>query len=234
VQFFPAEFAVLAILAGLLAVDDRAGWQGLFAHPVFSATLVGAAFGNIYPGLAVGVSLELVWLSILPMRGTRRPDAVAGAIVGSGTMGLLLQNTGDPRTVLLVSIGVMVGLVAAEISAVLIRLAIKVRERWLENFVLPASASAERRKLGLYHIGSTLAIAVVEMAVVLVLLPFAFWAGDAFAVWANASVQEGARRWLELLPPFGAASMLVHYWQRHMNRFLILSAVVFYVILWVR
>ena len=77
-------------------------------------------------------------------------------------------------------------------------------------------------------------IVVVEAIVVLMLLPLFYWGGDAFTVWASGPVQDGARLWLELLPLFGAGAMVVHYWHRHMNRFLILSAVVFYVILWVR
>ena len=94
-------FFLLALIGGFLAVDDRAGWQSLLAQPIFASLLVGAITGEIAAALPVGLILEFVWLSILPMRGSRRPDQVLGAIVGSGTACLLAKLASDPRLLLI-------------------------------------------------------------------------------------------------------------------------------------
>ena len=80
--FFFEEIVLLSLLAGILAIDDKAGWQSLLSQPLFAGVVVGMLLGEVTTALKVGLVLELVWLSVMPMRATRRPDAVAGAVVG--------------------------------------------------------------------------------------------------------------------------------------------------------
>ena len=42
------------MLGGFLAVDHRAGWQGLLAQPVFAAAVIGFIVGEVEIALAVG------------------------------------------------------------------------------------------------------------------------------------------------------------------------------------
>ena len=81
IPFTLEEILLLSALGGLLALDERVGWQSLLSQPVISGAVVGFVFGDFVTGVSVGVVLELVWLSILPMRGMRRPDAVAAFVV---------------------------------------------------------------------------------------------------------------------------------------------------------
>ena len=132
---------MLGLLAGVLSLDDRAGWQGLAAEPLFAAIAVGLVVGEVATGLAVGVVLQLVWLSILPMRGTRRPDCVVGAVVGAGTACLLVRFTGDPRTLFLAAIGVISALIAGELAGVVTRFVHRPRELRLASFQLSPDVS---------------------------------------------------------------------------------------------
>src|SRR4029434_5431677 len=79
------DILLIALVAGLLAIDDRAGWQSLLGEPVFSSLIVGLILGAVAPALQVGVVLQLAWLSIGAARGTRRPHTGVGGIVGAAS-----------------------------------------------------------------------------------------------------------------------------------------------------
>ena len=70
------DLLVIAIIAAVLALDDRAGWTSLAAEPVFSCLIVGLVFGHVGAALRCGVALQCVWLSIGAARGSRRPHAL--------------------------------------------------------------------------------------------------------------------------------------------------------------
>jgi mannose/fructose/N-acetylgalactosamine-specific phosphotransferase system component IIC len=233
---YTREFVTLVALGGVLALDDRAGWQSLLSQPLFAAVLTGAVCGRMDAALAVGVAMELVWLAILPMRGARRPDGVAGAVVGAGTACILLQHTGDVRVVFLTSVGVFVGLIVGEASGIVVRRLNRLRESRLERFVLPEGrgARAVARKLELYYSAALAHTFLVEAAIIAAALPLSMWAAGSFTGLVDEPFASGARWWTDLLPAFGAAAAIQLYWHRHTNRFLVLAAAVILVVLWIR
>lgn len=233
---FTREFFVIVALGGLLAIDDRAGWQGLFAQPIFVAMAVGTVVGAVEHAILVGLALELVWLAILPMRGARRPDSVAGAAVGAGTACILIQKTGDPRALFLVAVSALVGLVVGEAAGVVTRAVGRWRAVRLGNFEPPTEGNVRTisRRLDAYQTASLGYIFALEAAMIAVALPLSLLGVEAFTGLVDEPFATGARWWLDLLPVLGAAAMIQHYWHRHSNRFLAVAAVVFLVILWIR
>ena len=131
------DLLLIALIAGLLAIDDRAGWQSLLGEPVFSSLIVGLLLGEVAHALQVGVVLQLAWLSIGAARGTRRPHTVVGGIVGATSAAMVLSKNEDARTAVVVAAGVLAGLLAAEIGAMVSRAPGVLRERWLGHFTLP-------------------------------------------------------------------------------------------------
>jgi mannose/fructose/N-acetylgalactosamine-specific phosphotransferase system component IIC len=232
--FFPQEYLLLALLGGLLAVDDRAGWQSLLAHPVFASLIIGATIGQLPAAMFTGVALELVWLSILPMRGTRRADTVVGSVVGIGTTCILLRETGDARVTLIVSSGVFFGLLTAQSMGYVNRGLNRFRELRLGNFELADTVSATARRLSFYHLFSVIFLGMTSFVLIMLCLPIAVFAAERLTAYANDTATSGAARWLALLPVFGAAAMVQNYWHRDHNRFLIMSAVIVLVVLWIR
>jgi fructoselysine and glucoselysine-specific PTS system IIC component len=232
--FFFEEIVLLAVLAAVLSIDDKAGWQGLFAQPVIAGTLVGLVLGETQRGVEVGLVLELVWLSILPMRGTRRPDSVTGVLMGAGVTCLLAKHTGDPRTVFLVSVGVLVGLLTGEVAGVVGRWLIRFRDNRLALMSIPFDRgdAAVARKLGSYHVISMLYLGLAHAAMIAAFLPLWAIAGERFTAVSTSEVVIGAGRWVELLPAIGAASIIQLYWQKQLNRYLILATGVVLVLLW--
>jgi hypothetical protein len=63
-------------------------------------------------------------------------------VVGAGATSLVLAQTGDPRTSVVIASGVLMGLLAAEMGAVATRAGGELRERWLGTFRLPAMPPA--------------------------------------------------------------------------------------------
>jgi mannose/fructose/N-acetylgalactosamine-specific phosphotransferase system component IIC len=229
------DFIVLSLLGGTLALDERAGWQSLLSNPVFAAVAVGYLIGELESAAIVGLVLELVWMSILPMRGVRRPDQIAGAIIGAGTAGLLCKHTGDPRLVFLTGLGVFFGLVAAEISARLGAPAFRSLDRFLgrTRFSEEADRRAIVKRLSRLHLVSASYIFAVEMVLVLILLPPSYHVAEKLSLNVAGTFVDGVVAWRFLMPAIGVASLIHFYWQRHLKRMLVLSAVLVFIILWI-
>jgi len=230
------EFVLLSLLAAVLAVDERAGWQSLLSRPVFVALPIGAVYGQLVPAMMAGVGLELVWLSILPMRGTRAADTVSGAVVGVATTCLLLRHVGDHRVDFMVATGVLTGLVVGQGTGYVMRWLNSKREGVLGRFELPADgdASATVTSLVLYNIFSIGYVALSQGLVVLVVAPVAFLIGERATAVASESFALGAKWWIELLPALGAAAIIQHNWHKNLNRFLVFCACLCWVVLWVK
>jgi len=233
--FFFQESVLLSLLAALLVVDERAGWQSLLAHPVFAALLVGALLGQYQAALEAGVVLELVWLSILPMRGTRRPDTVTGAVVGIGTTCLILRHTADTRIHFVVAVGVLMGLIVGELAGTVSRAFNRFREARLGGFEIPdGDLSATARRLTFYHFFSVSYTAAITAIVAFTALAVSVAISERLTATSSEALVDGAHWWLLVLPAIGAAALVQNYWHKHLNRFLLLSAGVVLVILWMR
>ena len=63
----PVAAIVIALIGGLASLDRTAFGQFLVSRPLVSASLLGAALGYPYQGAFIGISLELLFLSSLPV-----------------------------------------------------------------------------------------------------------------------------------------------------------------------
>lgn len=230
------SFLVLSLIGGLLAVDDRAGWQSLLAQPVFGALLVGAAVGELQTAMAVGLTLELIYLSIFPMRGLRRPDQVAGAVVGAGSAALVVHLTADPRSALVIGVGVLAGLFAGEISGRAAAPLFARQNRYLGSVRFPDETPSKRidRRLTWVHAGSVCYIFIVEFVIVWVLLRLGFYATETITRYVGDGLAAGIEDWLAVLPALGAAALVYTFWHQHLKRVLIVSAVMVVLVLWLQ
>lgn len=232
------DVLLIALIAGLLAIDDRAGWQSLLGEPVFSSLIIGVLLGSLRPALEVGVVLQLAWLSIGAARGTRRPNTVVGGVVGAGATSLALSQPTDPRASIVVAAGVLTGLVAAELGAIITRAANELRERWLDNFRLPEippqAYPAASQKLAFTVLGSSLFVGVVDFAAVLLLLPVAARVVLWLAARLGADAATGAAWWLACVSAIGLAAIVRAFGTRVLVRFLLVGMVSVLVVGWLR
>jgi len=232
------DVVLIALIAGVLAIDDRAGWQSLLGEPIFSALIIGALLGTVGPALTCGVVLQLAWLSIGAARGTRRPNTVVGGVVGAGATSLVLAQTGDPRESLVIASGVLMGLLAAEIAAAFARAGGELRERWLGNFRLPemppAAYLVASRNLAFTVVGAALFVGLVDFVATLALLPVATKLTRMLTVRLGADAATGAVWWLACVSAIGIASIARAFGTRVLVRYLVLGVAAVLVVGWLR
>lgn len=230
------HFLLLGFLGGALMVDDRAGWQSLLAQPIFASLLVGFILSEISAALLVGLFLELIWLAVLPMRGTKRPDQVCGTIVGASSACYLIQVMGDPRFAFVISLGVLVGLLAGEFASRVSQPLFKLREKRLALIGASDNMQAWQpaRSLLWIHVFAMAYTFIVETVIVLICLLLA----GVFAKWVSSEaggfVLRTVERWGLIFPAFGVASLIHVFWHRHLTRFLIMSCLLVLFILWIK
>ena len=223
------DVVMIAIVAGLLAMDERAGWQSLLSEPVFAGPLVGAITGHIGLGVTAGVTLQLVWLSIGAARGSRRPNVVVGGVVGAGVMCLGAARTQD--YVLFTPYWILCGLLAGEAGRWLADTAGRWRERWLEGFRLPATAAAASRNLALYTIGSALFVGLVDALAVLAMLPLALQLSEVLLDLVG-DAQVGLWMWSIALPGIAVAAIVHAFSARSLVRFMLVGVLLAVVAAW--
>jgi mannose/fructose/N-acetylgalactosamine-specific phosphotransferase system component IIC len=230
------HFWTLGLIGGLLALDDRAGWQSLLSQPVFASTAVGYLLGQVGTCLFIGLFLELIWLAILPMRGTRRPDQVGGAITGAACACTVVQGGGDPRFAFIVAMGVLIGLLTGELAARISLPLMILRDRRLSRVVQVSGFIGSQPTTGLIWVQGLSMAYVFVMELILVLLFLLI--GANLAVWisnnAGKIIVGAFEQWALILPAFGVASLIHVYWHKHLTRFLLMSAAVILIVLWIK
>ena len=225
------DLLLIAIIAALLALDDRAGWQSLAGEPVFSSLFVGLAFGHVGAALRCGVALQCVWLSIGAARGSRRPNVLVGGVVGAGTTCLSLHKTGDPRETLVIAAAVFCGLVAGEAAQWCESRAGTAREKWLERFRLPTNPNLASRDLALHAIGSAAYIAIVNGVLAAAML----WGSLslAYIIIDRAGLSAGGlAAWAGALPAFAVATIAHAFTTRALGRTAALGFLLAVVVAW--
>ena len=227
-------FVTLALVGGVLAVDHRAGWQGLLAHPVFASVLVGSLLGEVSTALAVGLPIELVYLSIIPMRGGRSTDQVAAGVVGPGTAGLLARHAGGADPMFICAVGVFLGLAAGEVGARITAPFFGLQNRFLGGVEFPQDLGrgSLARRLSVIHFGSVVFIFVIEGLAVLLLAALAYRLGEASTRIADGTLVRGTAYWSRLIPAVGAASIVHLFWQHRLRLVLAACAVLVVIVSW--
>jgi mannose/fructose/N-acetylgalactosamine-specific phosphotransferase system component IIC len=131
------RIALTALLGGVAALDATPVAQTLLSQPLVTATLLGWLWGDWVTAMAVGVVLQILAASTLPI-GARTPeDYAAGGVVGAGVALVLAPHAGlQPWREAAQLLGVLVGLLAATAGVPLIRWQRRRNEglaRWCEQ-----------------------------------------------------------------------------------------------------
>jgi mannose/fructose/N-acetylgalactosamine-specific phosphotransferase system component IIC len=129
-------YLVLALVAGLAAVERKGFLQAMLSRPIALAPLAGWALGDLQGGLLVAAPLELLWLgavnlgAALPVNEALGTAAIAG---GTALAGRALGGGASPE------IAVLAVLICAPV-ALLGRKAERLVELWNERLAVRAEA----------------------------------------------------------------------------------------------
>jgi mannose/fructose/N-acetylgalactosamine-specific phosphotransferase system component IIC len=205
------------VVGGLAALDGTPVAQTLASQPLVTATIVGALWGDWSTALGVGVVLQILAASTLPI-GARTPeDYSVGGVVGAGVAltiaaGAPFEHVRQAASL----VGVLAGMVAASLGMPLLRWQRRWNEglaRWCERELRAGHERALAEAQG----------AALVLAFAIGLAVTAFWL--ALARWGAPRVEHESLRlagaW-HLLQPlwlgFGFAQLLHAFVQRRLER----------------
>lgn len=98
------DYLVVAVVAGLAAVERKGFLQAMLSRPVALAPIMGLALGDLRGGLLLGPPLELLWLGAVNMGASLPPNealAAAGIAAGAVLAGQALGTGVTPAVAIL-------------------------------------------------------------------------------------------------------------------------------------
>lgn len=217
-------FISTLLLGGVAALDATPVAQTLLSQPLVTATVLGWIWGDMHTAFAVGVVLQILAASTLPI-GSRTPeDYATGGVIGAGIAlalahGVTLQPWRDAAALA----GVIVGLVAATAGVPLIRWQRRRNEglsRWCEAELGAGRESA----LGEAHLAGVAMSFAVGVASVAVWLAIGTLGLRGFVEHESLRL---SRAWTVLQPlwlGFGLAQLLSAFVQRRLTRAAVFAA----------
>ena len=120
------DYLVVAVVAGLAAVERKGFLQAMLSRPVALAPIVGFALGDLPGGLLLGPPLELLWLGAVNMGASLPPNEALGtaAIAGGAVLAGRALGTGVTPAVAVLAVA------AAGMLATLGRTTDRAIEEW--------------------------------------------------------------------------------------------------------
>jgi len=78
------DYLIVALVAGLAAVERKGFLQAMLSRPVALAPFTGLALGDLHGGLMLGPPLELLWLGAVNLGAALPPQEALGAAAIAG------------------------------------------------------------------------------------------------------------------------------------------------------
>ena len=106
------DYLVLALVAGLAAVERKGFLQAMLSRPIALAPLTGLALGDLHGGLLLGPPLELLWLGAVNLGASLPPHETLGsaAVAGGAVLAGRALGTGVTPPVACLSLALVAGL----------------------------------------------------------------------------------------------------------------------------
>ncbi|MGM0441591.1 MAG: PTS sugar transporter subunit IIC [Elusimicrobiota bacterium] len=102
---------LLAAAAGSVCVSDSTVvGQFMISRPIFSGPLIGFLTGDIISGLLIGMLMELIWITVIPMGGAIPADSTVVTVLATYFSNSSSIPTGKSYMVFLVLMLVPVGI----------------------------------------------------------------------------------------------------------------------------
>ena len=200
-----SEIILISFLAAVLSLDITAFGQFMVSRPIVSAPLVGYLLGDVNTGLWIGMTVELIWISAIPMGAAIPIDTTAVAIL-SVAYGLKVQPFDRAGVILALVVAVGVGILFRKADVFIRYLNIKIIH-WVEDGVKDGKEG--RIGLGIY---SGMFLFFLKSFVLYLLAIYPGQAVVRFIYhYLNAQALAGLRfAWL-LLPVLGMGLMFVNF-----------------------
>ena len=104
------ENVYISLIGSLIVLDTTVAFQFLISQPIIACTLLGLYLGDPYLGMQIGIFLQLLWLSNMPVGAAIVPEGNFAAIVITALVVRYSQLYQNFYTILIIAIlfGVLV------------------------------------------------------------------------------------------------------------------------------
>lgn len=140
------EAIMVGLVMGLAWMAEKMGGTSMAMRPLVVAPLVGLALGDLYTGLVVGASLELVFMGAMQIGAAVPPDVIVGA--GLGTAFAILSGKGT-ETALALALPI-------SILAQSIKVALFIVRSWFMDYAMKLAQEANVRGMHALNFGGLL------------------------------------------------------------------------------
>lgn len=118
------KVAVLILLCGIIYLDRVAVLQMMIHRPIAIAVITGALFNRLPECATLGILLEMLWVSRLPVGASVPPDDTGAALFGTVAVAYLSfsREVGFADIALIGSVSVLVGELGREVDILVRRM----------------------------------------------------------------------------------------------------------------
>ncbi len=137
---------ILTLIGAIILLDKYAVGEFGFSQPLVACSIIGLCFGALEAGLFLGVVLQFIFFSNLPIGRSITPDSQAGSILGISSF-ILLKNQASIENLLTFSFLVaLIGSVIGTYTDILVR---RFNNRLYQKFIKDESKYFTFHMLGL-------------------------------------------------------------------------------------
>ncbi|NOX36284.1 MAG: PTS sugar transporter subunit IIC [Calditrichaeota bacterium] len=137
------SYLTTSLLIGFLSLDTTIAFQVLLSQPLFACPLIGWALGNPQLGFEIGVILQLLWISIIPVGAISFPEGNIASMIVAAIV-IYFDHLGYPNIIF--TLAILMGILASYVGDRLTVLDRKFNGYLLE-VALSAAEAANLRKI---------------------------------------------------------------------------------------
>ena len=165
------ENIYIGLVGSFLVLDTTVAFQFLISQPLIACTLLGWFLGDIQLGVHVGMYLQLLWLSSMPVGAAIVPEGNLAAIVIAALVIRYNNNYENFNTILIC--GLLYGIVVSYLGGELVVLFRKANQHVLQKVL----AFARRGKLNILNVINYLGL-LFHYTLMFILITLAMYLGD--------------------------------------------------------
>lgn len=92
-----SDLVIVGVIGGIAAMDTTAGPQWMISRPLVTGVVLGALLGDVRLGVLFGTLLELIWIGVIPVGGSKLLDINEAGVVATATAVHLVHRYGMSR-----------------------------------------------------------------------------------------------------------------------------------------
>jgi len=165
------ENIYIGLIGSLLVLDTTVAFQFLISQPLIACTLLGWFLGDIQLGVQVGMYLQLLWLSSMPVGAAIVPEGNIAAIVI--TAFVIRYNSNHENFNIILICGLLYGILVSYLGGELVVLFRKANHFFLQKVL----ALARKGKLNVLNVINYLGL-VFHYSLMFILIVLAMFLGD--------------------------------------------------------